>query len=927
MHYFSQRHIKNQALLYGWKPHTHKNTTGALYPVFDPLTGETIAQRYTVFTPDDVQTLGSKYLWMPRKPSNRAADWYILPARGAYKGAAAAIRAANGTAYLANGEKSLLAFVAAGVENVVATTHGEQTVPDLNVLKTLGVSTLINIYDADDAGRQAAQRWAAKCRQAGIRVITKRWPVTVQRGYDAADAWTDSQQQPEPAQFFRAFLEGLPTVAFETTAPKAAPQTHEHRDELGKLIIGAYERQHGPLRWKANGWSHNVHCPFHTDTNPSAGISRNGAVYCFVCGPIAPHRVAERLGIDVRAVSDRMFLPPARPSSHTKPTNSSPTPSEHAQNETETEPGVLTALEDYLTLQKRRLWTERPTIALFGALNTLMKGYGLIFLQLQHAMRTGEIPCDGWTIADAISATGRNRRTVQHFLTRMEGVLLKRMTAAEFFASCDDIPVYSIETPIAKNPTDASSAADEQKPHMQKTPTPRFARSEARLYTETGSLVGAGGRPCYYYVPTVLDTKLLLERLSYALTARYYGLKRHGDEMYVALAKLDEAFMSQVRADTKLLIERREALSAIEIADPAGAAAGRYAAISRQIDSALSRRLAHWGDTIHSASLFVPYVDTENIEKYTDFVRRYVHGRVEEAGALTIHQQALADELGVTTTTIRSAVRALDVAVTHNEVSARLSVSATSSVSAIQAAIDNATKRHHGRAIKWTISVAAPHGDIPVRSYPVYNDTASGIRKALADGARKKTLYAVDLIIRQPNTYSITERTRDPMSTIVDKPASKKAPATAAGQRDDLSPRLNARARDIRIPRYDDSDDYYYSGHHVAEQLLGLCGMMLVDGKARAIADWRIVVFDRVDEHVIDYLIDHLKPLHDDGEFPTLTQAVGGALPVYEYSRDANNRVVRLHLRDQAYTDYYPFTAAHYRALVNDEPTDAAIPF
>jgi hypothetical protein len=87
-----------------------------------------------------------------------------------------------------------------------------------------------------------------------------------------------------------------------------------------------------------------------------------------------------------------------------------------------------------------------------------------------------------------------------------------------------------------------------------------------------------------------------------------------------------------------------------------------------------------------------------------------------------------------------------------------------------------------------------------------------------------------------------------PKTPVAKKPQSAKKPERGDYNVEAQPP---VRRAQIHIARFDDDDAFFYSGHYVVEQMLGLCGMMLVDGQARAMADWRIVVFDRVDDAVL----------------------------------------------------------------------------
>src|SRR5687767_12951681 len=125
-----QRGIATAAEQARWQSQKLKQQSGWAYPVYHYQTGTVIAQRWKAAEPQAM-----KYAWLPSKPSDAAADWYILPKTRQ------AIAAAQGTAYLANGEPSLLAYHAAGIHNAIATTLSEVSIPSslCEVLQALGI--------------------------------------------------------------------------------------------------------------------------------------------------------------------------------------------------------------------------------------------------------------------------------------------------------------------------------------------------------------------------------------------------------------------------------------------------------------------------------------------------------------------------------------------------------------------------------------------------------------------------------------------------------------------------------------------------------------------------------------------------------------------------------------------------------------------
>lgn len=277
------RGVYEAAIKLGWTETAHYWH----YPVYS-LSGEIITQRGKAYPNQDLP----KYIWPDGKPENSESDYYIP------KGAKEAIAAAGGVCYLANGEIGVAAFHAAGIYNVIATLHSEITVPKtlIPTLESLGISTLINIPDKDEAGLKAAVKWRDALLLSGVEYQAKQWPDYLPEKADFNDLWIalnfDAKAAKEALENCQALI--LPQPKTKKIVIQDNP---EHTPEG---LINTIASALGIQDWKADGFSRkNVHCLFHEDSEESAGFNRiTGVMNCFACGSHSPRDVAERLGID-----------------------------------------------------------------------------------------------------------------------------------------------------------------------------------------------------------------------------------------------------------------------------------------------------------------------------------------------------------------------------------------------------------------------------------------------------------------------------------------------------------------------------------------------------------------------------------------------------------------------------------------------------
>lgn len=291
----NRRGIAATAAAAGWKLVNWAGQPGWTYPVIDVTTGQTIARRFKAASSDSRM----KYSWMPRKPDTPAADWYIS------QDAQQAIAAADGVAYLANGEPARLAYQAAGIQNVIATTLSEVSVPSTTVqlLNWLGITTLLHPIDKDEAGHRSAIAWRDALLDAGTTYRPLDWPDWMPDKADANDAWLAVSQD---ASAFSELLDGL--AAHLLPAPVQATynppsDTIETPDELVSVVMN---RLGIDASYNANGFSRRaIACPVvnhqHDSQRPAAHWHQDGFLHCQKCGqPYSITQLADALNIDWR---------------------------------------------------------------------------------------------------------------------------------------------------------------------------------------------------------------------------------------------------------------------------------------------------------------------------------------------------------------------------------------------------------------------------------------------------------------------------------------------------------------------------------------------------------------------------------------------------------------------------------------------------
>jgi hypothetical protein len=139
------RGLYDAAQLAKWAPRQVKERWGWSYPIYNVK-----AQPYEEMRWKSQDGQAPKYQWLPTKPER--AKYYLLP------GALSAIEQHGGSCYLAAGEPDVLAYWAAGIQNVFCWFDGETSVPDTlaSDLAVMGVHLLIYAPDRDSTGMLSA---------------------------------------------------------------------------------------------------------------------------------------------------------------------------------------------------------------------------------------------------------------------------------------------------------------------------------------------------------------------------------------------------------------------------------------------------------------------------------------------------------------------------------------------------------------------------------------------------------------------------------------------------------------------------------------------------------------------------------------------------------------------------------------------------
>ncbi len=286
----NNRGIAKTAISAGWTQVRFQNTDYYNYPVYGLVSNQILTYRLKALPG---QT-GAKYLWLQNKPASTL--YYRHPAFDLIS----EVAKADGVLYLANGEPSVLAYVAAGLYNVIS-WFGEGSVPASLVddLQSLGVKEVRYAADKDEAGRKSAAKVRDKLQGSGIVFQALDWGNAVAARGDANDLWISCEF--DTVQFQQTLKLLSPLILPESVETPVrrfnASDFNHHQADL----IASVSSRLGISGFRANGWSiRNIISPFRDEKHPSAAFNRQtGVLYDFGSGESYSLRVvAERLGID-----------------------------------------------------------------------------------------------------------------------------------------------------------------------------------------------------------------------------------------------------------------------------------------------------------------------------------------------------------------------------------------------------------------------------------------------------------------------------------------------------------------------------------------------------------------------------------------------------------------------------------------------------
>lgn len=268
------RGLLDAARAAGWKLHTRHYVSGWAYPVYNVRGDAYQVNGQPALRWKNAGGESPKYLWVPARPDG--VRYYLLP------DTVAAIRAANGTVYLAAGEPDVLAYRAAGFVNTLCWFDGEASIPATFAadMKLLGVRRVTYAPDRDREGMRAACKVQAALDGTGIELDLCALPGHVGTKHDINWLWTACAHEVEAFRQRFATLPALddtdlalygaaddaPAGVSETAASRAGDL---YREWIGYIVesLGQPDRRDGRHpRW---------HCPLveHQDDDPSFRVS------------------------------------------------------------------------------------------------------------------------------------------------------------------------------------------------------------------------------------------------------------------------------------------------------------------------------------------------------------------------------------------------------------------------------------------------------------------------------------------------------------------------------------------------------------------------------------------------------------------------------------------------------------------------------
>jgi hypothetical protein len=215
------------------------------------------------------------------------------------------IAAANGILVLATGDPDVWALWEGGIYNATCTLMGEGVIPAWLVpeLRRLQVKFVRLWPDCDTTGQKFALKLRSALAGSGISLEIYALPYPPGSKGDIGRLLVDVG-----AENLYKTLTICPPLILPDPAPPAPRLRKKPPDpppDVPSLYASWCElvEQIAVAEWdlspaNAKGFSKNIRCPFHGETNPSASYNYNThGLFCFVCGDHNTHEVAEHLGL------------------------------------------------------------------------------------------------------------------------------------------------------------------------------------------------------------------------------------------------------------------------------------------------------------------------------------------------------------------------------------------------------------------------------------------------------------------------------------------------------------------------------------------------------------------------------------------------------------------------------------------------------
>lgn len=273
---------------------------GFSYPTFDDAGN--IRTRWK--NSDSSAKDGEKYLW-GHIPAETPNTWKIYLADTS--GLRASVLKSNGVLYWCAGEVDVWTLHAASLSSVyppAAAAFGEKNIPETIAewLASFGVAKVVYYPDLDKTGFEAAAKLYRLLSGSGMKLELYHLPDEMGSKLDLNALW--QRVGFDKAAFWKA-LKACPPIddieLYDDTLDKVQAPANNSNGEMPSEYYAAIEQALGVHRYRSNGFSFNIKCPFHDDKHPSAAWQRDSHfLHCQSCGTYNAKDTAAKVGVDYR---------------------------------------------------------------------------------------------------------------------------------------------------------------------------------------------------------------------------------------------------------------------------------------------------------------------------------------------------------------------------------------------------------------------------------------------------------------------------------------------------------------------------------------------------------------------------------------------------------------------------------------------------